>query len=30
MREAEERIARQMGNRGRGAIEEIIGRMCRE
>ena len=30
MRDAEETIARQVRNRGRKSIEEIIERMCRE
>lgn len=30
MRDAEERIARQVRNRGRTSIEQIIARMCRE
>jgi chromosomal replication initiation ATPase DnaA len=30
MRDAEEAVARQMRNRGRKSIEEIIVRMCRE
>ena len=30
MRDAEEAVARQMGNRGRKSLEKIIVRMCRE